>query len=177
VQLIERNRQSALNTDRWYILERWLSLLPDTVVRQPVELPLARAWVVYFHSKFEEILLIMDQVQPLLGDGAEQQSLHGEAAFFRGCAYFFQNDGARSLKHLEEALERIPVSYHLLRGEAEVLFGVATQMVAGKEQATRSLDDLLNSYPPTTRPQKNPPAGRVRVHAHHLRGPGGSRDL
>jgi LuxR family maltose regulon positive regulatory protein len=147
-QLVERNRESAFNADRWYILERWLSLLPDRVVQQRIELLLARAWVAYFHLKFEEIPLMMDQVDALLGDDTEKQSLYGESAFFRGCIAYFQNDGACSVKHLQDALERIPVSYYLCRGEAEVLFGLATQMVAGKEQAIRKLDDLLKSYPP-----------------------------
>jgi len=32
--IIEQNRQSVLNNDKWYVLEKWLSMLPDTIKQQ-----------------------------------------------------------------------------------------------------------------------------------------------
>ena len=78
VLLVERNRKRALNTDRWYVLEQWLAVLPETVVQQRAELLLARAWVLVHHIRFEAALPVIDQIESLLGDDLEQQPLRGE---------------------------------------------------------------------------------------------------
>jgi LuxR family maltose regulon positive regulatory protein len=52
-------------------------------------------------------------------------------------------DGAESLKHLDVALEQIPVSHLEVRSVAEIIFALANQMVGRKEQGLRFLDDLL----------------------------------
>ena len=46
-QLVEQNRQAMLNSDRWHVLEKWLSMLRDIVIQQRPELLLTQAWV-YF---------------------------------------------------------------------------------------------------------------------------------
>lgn len=147
-QLVVKNRQSIFNTDQWYVLEKWLLLLPDAVVAERSELLLSRAWVALYHYRFEEIPSILEQVDKVLEDDVRDPSLHGEAAFFKGCIHFFQNDAQRSLKFLEDAVKQIPVSYHVCRGEAEVFLGLATQMATGTDQAIDNLNRLLNSSPP-----------------------------
>lgn len=146
-RIIERNKQSVLETDQWRVLEHWLSLMPESFVQQRMELLMGRAWVFYFRSLYKGILPILDQVESLLGDEPASPVLRGQIAFFRGTACFFQGDGVRSLNLLKEAMELIPVSWHLRRSEIEVLFELATQMVLGPAQAARVLDRLLNSYP------------------------------
>ena len=37
VQIVARHRHPTLNADRWYVLENWLSLVPETVVQQHAE--------------------------------------------------------------------------------------------------------------------------------------------
>ncbi|MGD8700652.1 MAG: LuxR C-terminal-related transcriptional regulator, partial [Gemmatimonadales bacterium] len=149
-QLVERNGEDLLDSDYWYVLETWLSLLPREAQQQRLGLLLARAWVLYFKSEFEELVALLEDAERLLGDGPEQQAQRGEIDFFRGVICFFQGEGASGQKYLEGALDRIPMSYDVRRGEAEVFHSLAVQMVAGKEQAVKTLDALLNSDPPPT---------------------------
>ncbi|MGB5379503.1 MAG: LuxR C-terminal-related transcriptional regulator, partial [Acidimicrobiia bacterium] len=143
-QLVERHRIDALNADQWYVLEKWLSRLPDSIVQQHAELLIARAWILLRQLRFEAMLPIVDRIDALLDGEGARQSRHGEVALFRGFVLFFQGHGAKSLEVLEEATERIPDSYHEPWCEAETIFALANQMEGRKEQALCRIAKLLN---------------------------------
>ena len=148
-QLVERHRQSAVNADRWYVLEKWLALLPESIVQQRADLLMARAWVLSHHSRFDAVFPILEGSNPCLTMTRPSETLRGEIALFRGYILFFLGDGAGSLKHIEEALERIPVAYFEARAQCEVIFALSSQMEGRKEQALGGLDDLLLHYDST----------------------------
>jgi len=142
-QLVERNRQPVLNADRWYILEKWISMLPVYLIQQRPDLLLAKAWVLYHHFDIPRIPPVIDAAEKQLTDSQEDQSLRGEIDFFRGYFCYFQNDGIVSLKHLNDARKRVPETNHEIRGQIEILHGLATQMQGQKEDALNTLNDLL----------------------------------
>ncbi len=131
-----------------FLLEKWLSRLPDTVIRERAGLLLAQAWVFHHQLRFAELLPVIDQVESLLQDGSDQKALRGEVAFFRGYFQFFLNDGAGSLKSLDIALTHVPDSSHEVRAQTEIFFGLASQMEGQKKHALTILDGLLNGHPP-----------------------------
>ena len=143
-QLVERHRIDALNADQWYVLAKWLSRLPDSIVQQHAELLIARAWILLRQLRFEAMLPIVDRIDALLDGEGARQSRHGEVALFRGFVLFFQGHGAKSLEVLKEATERIPDSYHEPWCEAETIFALANQMEGRKEQALCRIAKLLN---------------------------------
>ncbi|MGB5618454.1 MAG: response regulator [Desulfobacterales bacterium] len=142
-QLLEQNRQAVLNADRWYVLERWLSMLPDNLVRQQPGLLLAKAWMLYHHFEISRIPPVIDAAEPLLSDSQDDLSLRGEIDFFRGYFYYFQNQGRASLKHLNDARNRVLDTNHEIRGQIEILHGLATQMQGHKEDALDTLNHFL----------------------------------
>ncbi len=142
-----RSRQLAHDADHWNVLEKWLSYIPEAVVHDRSELLLARAWVSYFHFSFELIPPILDRAEALLVDGADEGFEQGEIAFFRGLFSFFAGEGAESLRYLESAVSLIPASQSMRRGEAEVIFGLAMQMLEGSVQARRAIEDWLKTCP------------------------------
>jgi LuxR family transcriptional regulator, maltose regulon positive regulatory protein len=146
-QLVEQNRRAELNADRWYVLERWLSILPDTVIQQRPVLLLAQVWIHYYNHNHPLIESILDVIESLLGNEPDEQPLYGEIYLFRGIPQFFMGNGAIGLKYLEEALDRIPVANHMIRGVAEVYFGLAGQMHGQKERVAHVLSDLLHHQP------------------------------
>ena len=143
-QLVEQNRQTLLNTDRWYVLEKWLSMLPDTVIQQRPELLLAQVWIHYFHFRLTLIPSVLDVAESLLSNKPKEKLLYGEIYLFKGVLCFLQGDGAPSLKYIEDALKRIPTTYHMIRGFAETYFGFAGQMQGQKERVMDVLSGLLH---------------------------------
>ena len=145
--LVEQNRQAMLNTDRWYVIEKWLSMLPDTVIQQRPELLLAQAWVHYFHFRLTLIPSVLDVAESLLSNKPNEQTLYGEIYLFKGVLCFLQGDGAPSLKFIQDAMGRIPTTYHMIRGFTECYFGFAGQMQGQKERVLDELSDLLHYQP------------------------------
>jgi len=146
-QLAVQNRQAALDAERWFDLEKWLSMLPDAIIRQRPELLIAQVWIHYYHFNYGFIPSMLDAAESLLSHQPEENPLYGEIYLFRGIFYLFQGDGALSLKFLEDALERIPETQHFTRGTAETFFGLAGQMHGQKERVVNILTDLLHNQP------------------------------
>ena len=151
-QIVEENRQRVLNEDRWYVLETWLPILPDDVIRQHPGLLMAKTWLLYHHFNISKIPPVLDAAEALLGDPQDYQSdekpddrsIQGEIDFFRGYFYYFQNDGALSLRHLTDARERVPENQQEIRGQIEILLGLAMQMQGQQETALDQLNTLLD---------------------------------
>jgi LuxR family maltose regulon positive regulatory protein len=144
VQLIEQNRQVMLNSDRWYVFEKWLSLLPDTVIQQRSELMLAQTWVHYFNYRFDLIPPTIDAAESLLSNDPEERPQYGEIYLFRGAMYYMMGDGINSMENLENATKLIPKAHQMVRGFAEIYFGLASQMTGQEEKVIHVLSDLLS---------------------------------
>jgi LuxR family maltose regulon positive regulatory protein len=128
VLFVERHRQAILNVDQEYVLEKWLALLPGKVKQQRPGLLLAQAWVYRYQFRLADIFPLLAQIEALLVDQPVDEPLQAEIDFFHGYCAFFQGNSARSLECLSQALERAPSTYYLLRGETEIVLGLAGQM-------------------------------------------------
>ena len=143
IRLVEQKRPVILNSDKWYVLEKLLSMFPEEVIEQSPELLLARVWVCYHHFDIPVIPFLLDAINLQLNDESEKQELLGEIDFFRGYISYFQNDGTQSMQHLQKALSRIPETNKEVRGQAELVYGLANQMLGKRDEAIVRLHDLL----------------------------------
>ncbi len=142
-QLLEANASTLLDEDRWHVLERWMARLPDSVIRQRPRLLIAKAWVRFHQFALQSIPPLLKLVETILEDDAAVQPLWGEVDFFWGHHWYWQGEHARSLDSLNRALEKIPKAHHLARGEAEVFWGLVSQMSDKKEEAIWRLNRWL----------------------------------
>ncbi len=145
VQLVIQNRQAAVNTERWFELKKWLSLLPDDIVQQHLELLLAQVWIHIYHYNYGLIPANLDRIEYLFKSQPHLQSASGEISLFKGIAFFFQGDCARSLKYLEDAKGQISEAQHFLRAGVEQFWGMAGHMQGQKERVIDELTDLLQN--------------------------------
>jgi len=142
-QLLEENARTLLDEDRWHVLEKWLSRLPDSIIRQRPRLLIAKAWVAFHQFALQAIPPILELVETILEDDVTAQPLWGEVDFFWGHHWYWHGQRARSLDSLNHALEKIPKAHYLARGEAEVFWSLASQMSGQKEDAVRRLNGWL----------------------------------
>ena len=141
--IIEDNRMAALHSDQWYILEKWLDMLPDRVLQKRPALLLAQAWVYYYQLRYFSILDVVEKAETLLAQSGNNEGLRGEVDFFRGCCLYFQNKGERSLLYIQSALTRIPHTHYLARSEAEILCALGYQMQGNSQTALEMMQALL----------------------------------
>ena len=143
-QLLEENVRTLLDKDRWHVLEKWLSRLPDNVLRQRPRLLIAKAWVSFHQFELQAIPPILELVEKNLDDDVTTQPFWGEVDFFWGHHRYWLGQRTRSLDSLNRALERIPKEHYLARGEAEVFWSLANQMCGQKEMVVRQLNRWLH---------------------------------
>jgi LuxR family maltose regulon positive regulatory protein len=146
VQIVARHRHPTLNADNWHILESWMSLVPETAVQQHTELLITRAWILMFHYAFEALFPLLDQLEAMLVDSPAHDSIRAEIALCRGYGLFFMGEGVESLKLITTALERIPTACYEVRAQGEIIFALASQLAGKREQAVRTLGELLTHY-------------------------------
>ena len=142
--LVEGHRHAVMNSDNWHTVEIWLAQLPDHITQQRSALVMAQAWIAYYHHALWTIPALIQTVETLLHDHANDP-LNGEIDFFHGLILFWQGDSMRSLALLSRALDQIPRSNHHARGEAELYYGVAAQMSGQRGMAVKTLNQLLYS--------------------------------
>lgn len=144
-QIAEKNIQEILNDDKWHILEKWLSMLPDTIKQQSPDLILAQAWVYFFQFKIRDIAPLLDRAEKLLSRVQLKQQLGGEIDFFKGFSCYLQSQGRQSEKYLSSAIEKIPETFPLSRGEAELNYSLALQMNGRKDNAVQGIHNWLRT--------------------------------
>jgi len=143
--LVVRHRNTALGADQWSTLTNWLSLIPETIVRQRAELLLARAWIHLRHLfLFEPVPELLEQAASLLGDQPVNEALQGELALCRGFISWQMGEAAASLQHVDLVLQKNSVAHaESFAWIADMTFAASSQMVGQKERAIRFLDQQL----------------------------------
>ena len=141
--VVEQNTRSLLDEDRWHTLEIWMAQLPDHIIQKRPALLLAKAWGAFHRFALHAIPPILETVEFILDDDKNLQPLWGEIDFFWGHHWYWLGERERSLTRLSEALEKIPKTHHLARGEAELFWGIAMQVAGRKAEAVKQLNDWL----------------------------------
>ncbi|MGB5708741.1 MAG: hypothetical protein WBM41_18175, partial [Arenicellales bacterium] len=82
--IVERHYHRELNQDRFYVLEGWIGRLPAKITQRRPALLLGHAYVALFRQQPAKMIPILDQVESLLDNEAENGDLRIELKFFRG---------------------------------------------------------------------------------------------
>ncbi len=142
-RLVEQNVRQLQDEDQWHLLEKWIARIPDDIVQEHPKLMLAKVWLSFQNFALQAIPPILEKIEKILETDADTQALWGEVDFFWGHDWYWQGQSARSLAALQHALERIPVVHHMARGEAELFWGLANQMLGQEEEAVLQLNQWL----------------------------------
>lgn len=142
--LLELFREEALKTDRWYVILKWLAVLPEEILQRYPELLLVRAWMYVHQFHYSKVIQVLDRLDVVLFGDDKLQHLSGEIASLRGMALHRLGDSLNGLKYLELALALIPESSVETRAQTEVSFCLACQQDGSKDRAIEYLDSVMN---------------------------------
>ncbi|MCB0158451.1 MAG: hypothetical protein KDD83_10015 [Caldilineaceae bacterium] len=145
VALLERHRLVMMNDDRWHVVEQWLNQLPEQAKQTRPELILARAWVAFYHHAIVRIPAILAPFAEQQIDHPVSDTQHAEVQFFQTLGLFWMGESAAAASAMRDALQRFAPSSHQVRGEAEIFYGVALQMLGRKDAAVQLMTRELYS--------------------------------
>lgn len=159
--LIEQNRHTAMNEEKWQQLEQWLCLVPRRTIDESPQLLILEAWILHKHQRVAEIPERLDLAEALL-DADElppetQVDLRGEIDALRSQSYFVLADATRSYQWARRALDHVSPAKASVRG-------VAWLFAAGSLFLSAGLQPALDALVPASaedRAQRTAVAGRV----------------
>jgi LuxR family maltose regulon positive regulatory protein len=145
--IIEQHQQVELLQGRWYIVERWLAMLPVEVIQQRPRLLLAQMWGQYNTYQMLEIPPLLERVESLLVDETADETMLGEINFYRGFMLtIFQGDAESALIQFQQARKRFPRSQaRNIQSEVEVVDAVAHQMAGEGALSIQSLNQRIQT--------------------------------
>ena len=146
-QLVERNRQAALNADQWSLLDKWLASLPEDIRQARPEILLATAWVAYARFRVPEIQALLERIGTLVDQDTVSPIVSGEMNLFHSFLACLQGQATTCLAFAQKALDQLPVECEAGRADAEIYLGLGYQMVGQKDNAIRTMKDKLRRHP------------------------------
>jgi LuxR family maltose regulon positive regulatory protein len=142
-QLIEQNTRKLLSEDKWYILENWLTRLPDEIIQGRPRLLIAKDWVYYYRFALAEIPPLLESIENIPVSDGSMQTWLGDIDFFWGQHWYWMGETSRALTSLNSAIAKIPLENQVARGEAELFWSLALQASGQIEKAVQGLNQWL----------------------------------
>ena len=147
IDIVKQNRQRAINTDKWYLTSKWLTMIPEEIIKKSIVLLLTKVWVYYMQLRNAEISSIIKYIDSHLNNETIDQELLGEINFFKGMLLYWQGFGKKSLEYIRKAETQIPIKYDHMKGEIEIYLGFSQLCTGNKEQAINELNKKLDNCP------------------------------
>jgi ATP/maltotriose-dependent transcriptional regulator MalT len=143
VEIVDRHRHNEFDADRWYVVERWLAMIPAKVKRQRPSLLLTDGWVAYCRLQLERIPVLIQQCEAAVGDRTLDTEQAGELEFFRGSIAHWKGEAESCRRHFEDALSGLGSKERYVESETELALGLARCMTGDKELAVTALEDRI----------------------------------
>ncbi|MGB5987281.1 MAG: hypothetical protein WBG37_18395, partial [Desulfobacterales bacterium] len=146
-RLVKQNRHDIMNREQWYRLNRWLQRFPPDFIRQHPDLLLAKAWTYQRQARYSELFPILDNLDQIKSTGNQRPSndsiLWGEVQTLKSFQYYATARCELSATAARDALNRLPASYHNVRGFALIILSAALQMQGDPVQSQRVVLEAL----------------------------------
>ena len=113
-EVVEKSLRPVMAKGPWYLVERWLSRLPEEEIISRPGLLLGRAYAHSFGEEFAKLPPILDRIDDLIDRNTANGEMSRQVTIFRGVSEFHAGHGESALEHLERAVGYIPsVEKHL----------------------------------------------------------------
>jgi len=142
-EFIEKNRFLPLNQDRWYDLERWLTLLPANIINKQPKLLAAKGWVLCYQFALWELRAVVEKIEKH-HSGKSESALNCELAFFKGLFHFWAGKAKESSNLFQHVLNLASPENRVVISESTTYWGLSYQMLGKGQEAAQLLRRKLH---------------------------------
>jgi len=142
IELVAQHRTRMLNETRWSLLENWLNLFQEQIIERSPELLMLQAWLAYHRSQYVLLPDLLQQLEALLADDANQEAakrLAGEIHSLRSLVAYHSSDGEGAISHARMALERVPSELWIVRVLARLYLAGGLLMTGNQSGSYRAI--------------------------------------
>jgi LuxR family maltose regulon positive regulatory protein len=143
--IISRHRVAEFDNDNWYVVQRWIHMIPKNIRHKSPHLLLSEAWCAYENFQLEKIPPYLDHIKSLLNDNDDNQTLWGEWYLFNGLISYWFGNAEIALPHLQKAIKLLSETQMLFMGMAHLHIGLARAVTGQNELAIKELNNLLSN--------------------------------
>jgi len=147
--IVERHRNDQFTEDRWYVVERWLAMLPVDIRRKQPGLLLSEAWIKTLQHQLARVPMLLDQAESQLLSQTVEPTVSAEIDFLRGYIAYFEGQPERCMQYLKNSVSLLANTKSPFLGEAELILGLARCMVGQKDLAVRTLEAMIDEVEPS----------------------------
>ena len=137
--VIVRHRQEITDNEQWALLAKLLDFLPETAVKQDVELLILSARSCNKRGLYTKWAQILDQIDDLLSSPGYHDSnknrQNGDVCMMRGSLLYHGSQGQQALALVERALELLPPESKSERVYALLMQATSRQMIGDRQAA------------------------------------------
>jgi LuxR family maltose regulon positive regulatory protein len=146
-EIIEKNWVSALNNEKWGIVQSWLTFIPDKIIEHSISLLILKAQIYYIRNRLIDIPPILNHIKQLEQNPNDLEE--GSIASFQSILSFINGDGKEALDFSEKALKLIPLEHNRFRSDEESWWALSMHMVGKMDHAIKKINTIIkNLYPP-----------------------------
>ena len=144
-RIIQQHRHKELGRDRWNVVDKWLSMLPEEMILRRPPLLLAYAWGCFVRYRFQELAALLEHLESISGEVPLESRLMGEYKFLKGLLSYWSGNSETCLLCMAEARDLLRDSSHQLMGLIETYEALAQQMQGNSLLAIEQLQaKILN---------------------------------
>ena len=143
--IVERHYNDQFNKDQFAVVEGWLEKLPEEIILERPAMLLCRAYIAIYRQQIDKLVPLVESIEVLLDQQAENPDLLLELSLFRGYLNFWMGNTLESERELEEMLSLAPPGKQLLIAEGEVHLGLSRYMNGKEKIAISALTNRINT--------------------------------
>lgn len=137
--VIAQNVQDILESNRWFIVDRWLAILPEAVRLRRVDMQIAQAWVGFCKLDTELVEESLQRAEQLYEAQAAPNDLAQQFSFLRGWLAFWGGDLDRAQSLMRQAMDGFSVAPGMIAGEVRSYLSLAMAMTGKYSEALQFL--------------------------------------
>jgi len=126
--LVARKFLGVIEADRWFVVERWLNLLPVDVRNERSDMQIAGAWVGFCKLDIELVIAHLTSIDVLLHDSAAQLGYEAQLDFLNGWVAYWQGDLEIAQRYLGRAMGGFDVAPGMIAGELRLYVAFAMSL-------------------------------------------------
>ena len=144
--LVENYRHIESDQDRWYVVKRWLDLIPGEIKEQRIGLLIAQLLPLFEQFRLLEMSHVLDRVNALIQGKDVEPALQGEISFNQGyLSFYLKGDLNNARKQMDKARKLVPENQKVVRAEIELMLALTRYLMGEGKPALESLKERLTS--------------------------------
>ncbi|MFH6767216.1 LuxR C-terminal-related transcriptional regulator [Gaetbulibacter aquiaggeris] len=161
---ITKHSESELNKGQWWVVQRWLDLIPRRIRNMNIEIMLTELLVCEETWNIEDFSSILDTLKSI---GIENSNDKNISLYLFHLGYFLtfvKPDPKQALESIEQSKALFYDETYMFGGRRELVLACCRQMLGFAPLALQTLEEILEKLGLSSKMHSRPIHGKVLVH-------------